>query len=75
MSRSKDRMKFAIESIGIENKDIKVGDIITFIHPKYHSFQTQKIHKIKGKKITMKNCIGEFTHITEKNIRKIIEER
>ena len=72
MSRPKDRMK--IESIGFEDKDIKVGDIITFIHPKYHSFQTQKVHKIKGKKITMKNCVGEFTYITEKNIRRIINE-
>lgn len=74
MSRTKDRMKFAIESTGIKVEDLKPGMVIEFIDPKYCSFNVQRIHKIKGKKITMKNVVGSFTHITERNVRKIIEE-
>ena len=74
MSRKKDREKFAIHSTGIKVEELKVGMIVEFIHPKYCSFNVQRIHKIKGNKITVKNVIGNFTHITERNIRKIIEE-
>ena len=52
-------------------EDLEVGDIIEYIHPKYLSFQCQRIHKIKGKKITMKNAADEFIYITDVNVRKI----
>lgn len=71
MSRPKDRMKFAVVSTGIKIEDLEVGDVIEYIHPKYLSFQCQRIHKIKGKIITMKNAVGEFIKITDKNVRKI----
>ncbi len=71
LGRSKDRMKFAIISTGMKVEDLKVGDIIEYIHPKYCSFQCQRIHNIKGKTIIMKNAVGEFIRITDKNVRKI----
>lgn len=74
MGRKKDREKFAIHSIGIKVEDLKPGMIIEYIHPKYCSFNVQRIYKIKGNKITMKNVVGGFTHITERNVRKIIKE-
>lgn len=74
MGRKKDREKFAIHSVGIKVEDLEPGMILEFIHPKYCSFNVQRIHKIKGNKITMKNVVNEFTHITERNVRKIIKE-
>ena len=74
LGRPKDRMKFAIVSTGIKVEDLKVGDIIEYMHPKYCSHQCQRIYKIKGKTIVMKNAVNEFIKITDKNVRKIRDD-
>ena len=74
MSRKKDREKFAIHSVGIKVENLKVGMLINYIHPKFLSFQCQRIYKIKGNKIVMRNAVGNYINISINNVRKIIEE-
>lgn len=74
VGRIKDRLKFAIKSHGFKLEDVKVGDVIEFVYPKNHSIRTQRIHKIKGNIIIMKDVVGEFTKIEAKHIRRIYNE-
>ena len=54
--------------------NLKIGDVIDFFHPLNHSFQTQRIYKIKKDKIILKNVNGEFIKINKKDVHKIREE-